>query len=138
MKSLRFVLSFMFVFAFTLYGNAGSIKIKKSGGGCNGYDDVEEYHDNNNNHRLTCSDPGQAACDWQFPPTVTTQSGIVVQPANIQNYVQHEIANGITHGTVYWGDSGEVIAVWSEGSINPFNEFEYELTIYVNEVPPGL
>jgi hypothetical protein len=135
MKFIKIIFTLSLLLFLAPTSNAERIKITKKNGGCSGYDKVEETHDiTNKNNTLFCSDPGNAQCAWNYPPIVTTSSGVIVHLLDIQNYIEEQIQSGILTGTVIWGTSGEVTAVWTEG-LSTINGYEYTLVIYVNESP---
>jgi hypothetical protein len=76
MKTINLSLSVMLLlFAFNVHAKE-KIVIKKLGGGPKGYKNVKELH-SGGTHKLECSDPGFAQCNWMEGFSVVTSSQLL-------------------------------------------------------------
>ena len=76
------------------YAN-GAIVIQKQGGGTDGYDKVNEQHENSGNSLLQCKDSGNDPCKFTIQPS----GG--VHYASMMAFVDGQVNAGVTHGSTY-------------------------------------
>lgn len=92
----------------TSIAGAKTITVSRTNGGANGYYSVMENHDSGGifgeeEHTLTCQDPGNSSCTWSIPP-----GSLLV------HHAESEIAQGRFTGT-FESDFGNIHAsvIWS-------------------------
>jgi hypothetical protein len=110
MKKLIVLCALSFMFAFSA---SATITITKTGGGPDGYYNVDETH-GGGDHTLTCKNPGKCGCQWDNAPSEV----IISNPQQIFNIdqdiipvVESQISRNVLQGqyflapdvTVSWG-----------------------------------
>lgn len=131
-KQILVVLSIMLIATSSSF--ADRIKISKEGGGCNGYDKITEDHNSStNNHALTCKDPGNEQCVWEYPPKVADYPVTIVE--DIEAYVDNLVLNGTTNASFWYQNFGTIYVTISDGQITECqsgNIASYDLEIIFN------
>jgi len=100
------------------------ISVNVTGGGTNGYDKVDETHENGN-HSLTCSGVGLESCCWEVSPSVSTSQNVYLV-ADIMQDVESQLSSGVTDGS--YSLDGEYLVQWIGSDVN-----NYQLNINIIE-----
>lgn len=112
----KLILSTVGLFILNLGFSINVITIERSNGGQNGYSNITEKHEEGwiwDDHSLSCSDPGNSACDWVNPPTTPAGSSTV-----IEEEVHQAIENGQLSGSMVFGS---VLVSWNGTSTTNYS-----------------
>jgi len=115
-KSLIYILCLSITFLVCSDNVLASIMVHKQLKGPNGYDKVDETHENGN-HKLDCKNPGLDQCSWEFPPSIVTSTNIYDVEV-IASDVEAQIAGGTLNGS-YTLD-GELSVTWDAADVDTY------------------
>jgi len=103
MKKIGFILALFLILSY--FSFARDIIVTRTNGGPNGYNYVEEHHDDGGwfkgkKSTLTCADPGNSKCEWNIDPRTLPQIiNTGVEYKDLQDYAENKIKNGTPSGT---------------------------------------